>query len=52
MPVMKLALRPVLFVLVPLPPANRPFSRSAITHGPEPMHWPGTTKPNQHNVPK
>ncbi len=30
-----------------LPPENRPFSRSACTHGPDPLHGV-----NQHRVPK
>src|ERR1700733_5007779 len=34
--VTKALLRPVLALLLPLPPAKSPFSRSACTHGPEP----------------
>ena len=40
-------LLPALFGLLPLPPPNRPFSRSACTHGPLPLHVG-----NQHKVPK
>lgn len=37
---------PVLPEYEPFAPKNRPFSRSASTHGPEPVHE------NQHSVPK
>ena len=38
---------PLLAGSEPLPPANRPFSRSAWTQGPDPVHGE-----NQHSVPK
>src|ERR1700735_4188756 len=38
---------PLLAGSEPLPPANRPFSRSAWTQGPEPVQGV-----NQHSVPK
>ena len=38
---------PLLAGSEPLAPANRPFSRSAWTHGPDPVHGA-----NQHSVPK
>ena len=38
---------PTLPVSEPLPPMNSPFSRSACTHGPDPVHGV-----NQHSVPK
>src|SRR3982751_4042401 len=44
--VTKALLRPVLAVHEPLPPANRPFSRSAATRG------PAEQGENQHRLPK
>src|SRR5579875_1523119 len=53
MAVTKVLLLPRLFGLLPLPPANSPFSISAMTHGPDPAQGgPATTYPNQQSVPK